>query len=135
MFDRIISLLADGGSDDGQSYSKNDIAAAVAALYFHMISADGVLTMPEIERFRELLREQFDLNDEELDEVCTRGAREDRESPGLFPFTAILNRALDANGKAEVLDRLHQLAIQDGTIHAGERAMLTHVKKLLKLDE
>ena len=135
MFDRIIALLEqDDTGKAGISYDPLDIASAVAALYFHMINADGVVTMAEIERFRAMLQEQFSLDADALNDVIRRGTIEDRASPGLFPFTAILNRELDAEGKALILQRLGELASADGRIDKLEADMLDHVRNLLRMN-
>lgn len=133
MFDRLIKLLE---NDIAGVYTTDPLetASAVAALYFHMIAADGVVTTAEIERFRTSLQQQFDLDDEQLNEVVTRGAQEDRASPGLFPFTSIVNSKMDTPAKAEVMRRLHELAGADGQIHETEQDMLAHVERLLLLD-
>ena len=136
MFDRIIAALEDDGINRANgTYEKQDIVAAVAALYFHMIAADGVVTMDEIAHFRQLLHEQFDLSPDELDQVVTQGAQEQRDSPGLFPFTAILNRELDGQEKANILLKLQELANADGTLDPLEAEMLAHVSRLLRLDD
>ena len=136
MFDRIIAALEDDGINRANgTYEKQDIVAAVAALYFHMIAADGVVTMDEIAHFRQLLHEQFDLSQDELDQVVTQGAQEQRDSPGLFPFTAILNRELDGQEKANILLKLQELANADGTLDPLEAEMLAHVSRLLRLDD
>ncbi|MEL6752147.1 MAG: TerB family tellurite resistance protein [Pseudomonadota bacterium] len=134
MFDRIIALLEEDDRSGETAYDTIDIASAVAALYFHMIAADGIVTTAEIDRFRTMLREQFDLDDEALDQVVTRGAQEDRSSPGIFSFTAILNREMDADARAGILERLAELANADGEVDPLEADMLAHVSKLLRLD-
>ncbi|MDA8870822.1 TerB family tellurite resistance protein [Rhizobiaceae bacterium] len=137
MFDRIIALLEEGTSDDPASvstYDSADVSAAVAALYYHMISADGVVTTAEIDQFRKLLSEQFNIHGDELNAVVTRGTTEDRSSPGLFPFTAILNREMDEESRRQVLAKLRELAETDGAVDDTEQDMLEHVARLLRLD-
>lgn len=136
MFDRIIAAFEDDGINRGNgTYEKRDIVAAVAALYFHMIAADGVVTTEEISRFREVLHEQFELGEDELDQVIAQGVEEQRNSPGLFPFTAILNRELDGQERGNILLKLNELANSDGVLDPLEAEMLAHVARLLKLDD
>ncbi len=133
MFDRLIKLL----EDDIEGIDTSDpleTASAVAALYFHMIAADGVMTTNEITRFRSMLRQQFDLDDDQLNEVVTRGAQEERASPGLFPFTSIVNSKMDGPAKTQVMQRLQELASADGHVDETERDMIAHVERLLRLD-
>ena len=106
MFDRVLSVLGVSGQD----YTAKDVAAAVAALYFHMISADGIIKSEELDEFNKLLGEQFDLSQDELNKIVEKGMQEDRSSPGIFPFTVILNREFDKETREQIVDRLEQLA-------------------------
>ncbi|MEM8749618.1 MAG: TerB family tellurite resistance protein [Pseudomonadota bacterium] len=133
MFERVIALLANGETEGPDGYSSKDVAAAVCALYFHMIQADGVVKPVEIDQFRKSLQDRFELSDDELNATIEEGVTEDQNSPGLFPFTAILNRELTEVQKSEVLEQLENLARLDGEVHPLETDMLEHVRRLLKL--
>lgn len=129
MFDRVLSVLGVSGQD----YTAKDVAAAVAALYFHMISADGIIKSEELDEFNKLLGEQFDLSQDELNKIVEKGMQEDRSSPGIFPFTVILNREFDKATREQIVDRLEQLAEIDGEVHPLEGDMLEHVRRLLNV--
>ena len=62
----------------------------VAALFYHMIAIDGVVTMDELERLRALLRQRYQLDDTQLAALTREGKDSDEDSAGLFPFTVIL---------------------------------------------
>lgn len=133
MFDRLIKLLEDD-IDGVDTSDPLETASAVAALYFHMLAANGVVTTAEIDRFRSMLQTQFDLDADQLNEVVTRGAQEVRASPGLFPFTSIVNSTMDGAAKAQVMQRLQELASADGVIDKTEQDLLVHMERLLRLD-
>lgn len=129
MFDRVLSVLGVSGQD----YTSKDVAAAVAALYFHMISADGIIKSEELDEFNLLLSDQFDLSKDELNEIVEKGMQEDLSSPGIFPFTVILKREYDKKTRKQIVDRLEQLAEVDGVVHPLEGDMLEHVRRLLNV--
>ena len=133
MFDKVVSWLE--GDEDQEGLSDRDIRSAVAALYYHMISIDGVVSLKELEVVINALKDQFQLTDEQVHELVERGAKKDRESPGLCPFTVILNREFSVSQRREVLRRLNELAHADGDDHPLEAEMLNHVETLLRLDE
>ena len=133
MFDQIVEWLEDAAHGDTRAYSARDIRTAVAALYYHMIAVDGSVTLQEIERFTTVLQEQFKLDDEKVHELMQRGAMKDTQSPGLFPFTSILNREFSEPKRREVFERLKELADSDGHRHPLEMQLLDHLKQLLKL--
>ncbi len=133
MFDQIIERLEDASHGDAHGFSDQDVQTAVAALYYHMISIDGVVSLREIERFTNALREQFGLDDDAVHELMKRGARNDEQSPGLFPFAVILNHEFSEAKRREVLERLTVLADADGHRHVLERELIDHICQLLKL--
>ncbi len=130
MFDRVLSVLGVSGQD----YTPKDVAAAVAGLYFHMISADGIIKSEEMDEFNKLLSEQFELSEQDLSEIIEKGVQEDRSSPSIFPFTAILNREFDKETRLQIISRLEKLAEVDGVVHPLEGDMLDHVRRLLNVD-
>ncbi len=125
MFDKVISWLEDG------SEGQEDVQTAVAALYYHMISVDGQMLSSEVDRFADLLKSRFDLNDDQLEALSVRGIEADSQSAGLFPFTVILKRDLDHQQQEQVLEALQQLADADGSRHELETRMIQDIKDLL----
>ena len=134
MFDQIIEWLEDASHGEKHGYSARDVQTAVAALYYHMISVDGVVRLKELERFTNVLQEQFELDDEQVHSLMRRGAKKDSESPGLFPFTTILNREFSEEKRREVVEKLGELAESDGHRHPLELELLSHIRQLLKLE-
>lgn len=130
MFGRVLSVLG----VSGEGYTSKDVASAVAALYFHMISADGVIKSEEMDEFNKVLADQFDLSEKELRQIVEKGMREDQSSPGIFPFTVILNRELDSEHRQTIVGRLEQLAKVDGEFHPLEQDLLDHIGRLLNVD-
>ncbi len=131
MFDKVVEWLEDA---DEEAYSDRDVRTAVAALYYHMISVDGHVSLREIDRFLTILKEQFALSDDQARELTRRGVQQEGESAGLFPFTAILNREFDDAKRRNVLRHLHELADSDGARDPLERDLLQHIQTMLKLD-
>jgi uncharacterized tellurite resistance protein B-like protein len=133
MFDRVIAWLEEGVTGELDGFDERDVRTAVAALYYHMIAVDGVVSPSEIKRFTEVLQDQFGLSDEQVRELMRTGRDNDNESPGLFPFTAIINHSFSEEKRRRVVERLSDLADIDGIVHPLESEMLAHVRLLLKL--
>jgi len=131
MFDRIVSKLENPAG--GFEYSSEDVQSAVAALYYHMIAVDGVVRFAELERLQRVLKKQFNLNDEQVHDLMKRGRSSDSESPGLFPFTVVLNRQMDVEKRRDVLKHLTSLARADGHKHPLEIDLLDNIGELLKV--
>ncbi|MEP1207314.1 MAG: TerB family tellurite resistance protein [Rhizobiaceae bacterium] len=143
MFDRVMDWLETAASatpesskdSTDQGFGDHDIQVCVAALFYHMVAVDGVVTDEEAEKLRQILSERYQLDEEQLAQLAQDGEESDRQSAGLFPFTVILNRQMDASQRQMVFDQLQQLAMADGVIDDLEQNMLDHVKVLLKLSD
>ena len=135
MFDRIVAMLEGDGSSNAPSYSDQDVRTAVAALYYHIISADGVITPKEMNQFSETIRAQFNVSEDDLKLIMSSGAVQGRESPGVFPFTAVLNTHFDRDARKQIFDNLVDLAESDGRVDRTERNVLDHIATLLHLDD
>jgi len=138
MFDRVMDWLEAAKTEpDGTEpgFGDHDIQICVAALFYHMVAVDGVVTEEERLQLRQILSHRYQLNDMQLAQLAQDGEDSDRQSAGLFPFTVILNRQMDQAQRQQVSDQLEQLALADGVIHDLEQGMLDHVKILLKLSD
>ena len=143
MFDRVLDWLETGASatpesskgSAGQDFGDHDIQVCVAALFYHMVAVDGVVTEEEVQKLRQILSRRYRLDDEQLAQLALDGEESDRQSAGLFPFTVILNRQMDRSQRQMVFDQLQQLAMADGVVDALEQNMLDHVMVLLKLSD
>lgn len=133
MFDVLIKMLEGSPEEARKGYSEREIGTAVTALYYRMIAVDGVLTPDEVERMRSIVQEQFKVDGEKLDAFVEEGILADRDSPALFPFTAILNREFSVRQRREILQRLTELAEADGGVEKVEQDLLEHVASLLHL--
>ncbi|PCH46108.1 MAG: hypothetical protein COC23_04780 [Hyphomicrobiales bacterium] len=133
MFDKVIKWLEHGADGEISDYDPRDVRTAVAALYYHMIAEDGVVTEDELSTLHATLMEQFCLSDDRADRLTERAARHDAQAAGLFSFTAIVNHNFSIKKRQEVYDRLSDLAYADGHLHPLELDLLQHIKVLLKL--
>ena len=136
MFDRVMDWLEAATAEPAgkvHGFGDHDIQVCVAALFYHMVAIDGVITVEERQQFLDLLSQRYSLNDTQLAQLALDGEESDRQSAGLFPFTVILNRQLDRIQRQQVFDQLQQLAQADGVVDELEQGMLDHVKVLLKL--
>ena len=127
MFDKVMDWLEEGGEVN----ASDDVQVAVAALYYHMITVDGEMLRSEVDAFAHLLKNRFNLDDDQLEALSVKGIEANSESAGLFPFTVILKRDLDRDQHQQVLAALRQLADADGSRHELETRMIDDIAELL----
>lgn len=135
MFQRVMDWLADAPDAHEPGFGDHDIRVCVAALFYHMVAVDGVVTEQEKADLEQLLSQRYQLNTSQIQTLAREGEQSDRESAGLFPFTVILNRQMEKHERQLVFDQLQQLAMADGELHELEQSMLNHVAVLLKLSQ
>lgn len=138
MFDRVMDWLETAKTEPlGQSkgFGDHDIQVCVAALFYHMVAIDGVVTDEERLQLCQILQDRYQLDEAQLAQLALDGEVSDRQSAGLFPFAVILNRQMDRIQRQQVFEQLEQLARADGVVHDLEQGMLDHVKVLLKLSD
>jgi len=133
MFQRVMDWLADAPDAQDLGFGDHDIQVCVAALFYHMVAIDGVVTEQERDDLEQILSKRFHLDETQIATLAMEGEQSDRDSAGLFPFTVILNRQMDRQERQLVFDQLQQLAMADGEMHELEQSMLNHVAVLLKL--
>jgi uncharacterized tellurite resistance protein B-like protein len=133
MFDRFQQFLRDfaGEGDRKRALTRDDPRVAMAALFFHVIEADGVVSSGETETLRVALREEYDLSDSELEAIVRAGRKADDEAVDLFRFTSVLKRSLDAEQKVGLIELMWELVYADGIRHELEDNMVWRIAELL----
>jgi len=133
MFDRFRHFLRQVAGEDGRksALTRDDPRVAMAALLFHVIEADGIVSSGETETLRTALQEEYDLDDSELEAIVRAGRKADDEAVDLFRFTSVLKRALDAEQKVGLVELMWELVYADGIRHELEDNMVWRIAELL----
>lgn len=132
MLEQIRAFLSGLGGDDNSSRpdtSNPDVAAV--ALFYHVISADGVVDRAESETLRKMIAEEYADSSTSAEALLKAGEKADRESVDLYAFTSVLNRSLDLEGKAHFIELLWRLAYADGHRHELEDHVVWRIADLM----
>lgn len=108
----------------------NDREAA-AALLFHVIAIDGTIDPMEEKRLHQLLRQEYDLDHNETDDLIVRARQLDMEAVDLYTFTRVLTRKLDQDGRKRVIAMLWSMVYADNGVHEFEGNLVWRVSELL----
>lgn len=137
MLDRLKDLLANmSGREDGSSatpsaFDADDPRVAAAALMYHVIQADGVLRDIEKQRFAEVLREEYSLEEADLQKLIEAAKSADDEAVDLYRFTSVLMRNLDRSQCIAFVEVLWEMVYADGYRHELEDNMIWRISDLL----
>lgn len=132
MFDSLRSFMSElTGADDGGHFAATDHRVAAAALLVHLIQIDGVAEPHEREALRAVLKARFGLGDAETEELIELARRKDEDAVDLYAFTSVLKRALDAEGRAAVVEMMWEIVFADGAVHELEDNVVWRAAELL----
>ena len=129
-FKHFIQELALGESDRIK-FAEDDKRLAAAALLFHLIDIDGVIEERESRKLREILKDHFQLNDEETTELIKAAKRKDGEAVDLYGFTSVLKRSTDEQERLNIVEMMWEIVYADGQVHEFEDNTIWRVAELL----
>jgi uncharacterized tellurite resistance protein B-like protein len=133
MFESFRSLIAEFG-DSGKHpnrFDENDYRLAAAALLVHTATIDGNISDAERAKLHAVIKQRFNLDDEATDELVTEATEVEEHSIDLYQFTARLNRSLDEQGRARVVEMMWQIVYADGTVTEFEDNLVWRAADLL----
>jgi uncharacterized tellurite resistance protein B-like protein len=128
---KLIAEVGDDGARDGGRFEDNDYRLAAAALLVHAARVDGQFDAAERDKLRALVKQRFQLDDADTDELLAEATAVEHEAIDLYQFTARLNRTLDEKGRARVIEMMWQIAYADGSVSEFEDNLIWRAADLL----
>jgi uncharacterized tellurite resistance protein B-like protein len=112
-FKNFISEFVDGEKHPSQ-FGDDDYRLAAAALLVHAAAIDGEMSQSERDELHSVIKQRFALDDAATDELIEKATAAEHEAVDLYHFTHLLNRALDEEGRAKVVEMMWQIVYADG---------------------
>ena len=119
------------GDKPANRFDRNDDRLAAAALLIHVMTVDGKETGEERDKLHELLRRQFNLDDDLTTELIEEATAADRESVDLYRFTSQLVRSLDEDGRRRIVKMMWEMVYADGRLNEFEDNIVWRASDLL----
>lgn len=126
LFDSFIAPAAGTAAD-----SEHQLQLATAVLLIEVMRADPDIGDAERAAAIAALRGKFALADDEIERLMELATTAAREAYDYQRFTALLNRAFDAERKVHIVELMWQVAYADGQLHAHESHVMRKVADLL----
>ena len=114
-----------------QDEGPDELILAVAALLFHVIDADGVVTEEERKRLIGVLVSDYGLSSAEAERVAEAGRAANDEAVDLYRFTSLLKTRLDEAARIRFVEELWEVTFADGQVHELEDNVIWRVSDLL----
>ena len=132
MLAAIRRFLAEMSGDDGKvAVSEDDIQLAAAALLFHVVAVDGIVSDGERAMLSDLLARRFALSPEDAKSLVSAAESADAEAVDLYGFTSVLKRKLEVADRERIIEMMWKLVYADGSLHEFEDNVVWRVAELL----
>ena len=112
-FKSFITEFVDGEKHPDQ-FAEDDYRLAAAAMLVHAAAIDGEMSQSERDKLHAVIKQRFALDDATTDELITKATAAEHEAVDLYHFTHQLNRALDDDGRAKIVEMMWEIVYADG---------------------
>ena len=112
-FKSFITEFVDGEKHPDQ-FAEDDYRLAAAAMLVHTAAIDGEMSQSERDKLHAVIKQRFALDDATTDELITKATAVEHEAVDLYHFTHQLNRALDDDGRAKIVEMMWEIVYADG---------------------
>lgn len=132
MFERFQAFIQNlAAREPERAFAPGDPRVAFAGLCFQVMEADGTVSDEEQRHLRDLLRERYDLTEEQLTELMHAGRDAGQEAVDYYRFTSDLGRHLDPDQRVDLLGVLWDLVHADGKRSEMEDHVIWRIADLL----
>ena len=128
-----ISELGNQPSDveNQEEKEKNIINNACAALLIETALADKVFKAEEIDSMKKTLREVYEIDEKDLNELITESEKKVSESTSLYEYTRLINDLCDYQDKLKLINNLWAIAFADKHLDKYEEFLIRKISDLL----
>jgi uncharacterized tellurite resistance protein B-like protein len=133
MFESFKSFIAEfvDGDKHPSQFGDDDYRLAATALLVHAAAIDGEMSQPERDKLHAVIKKRFALDEASTDELIDKATAAEHEAVDLYHFTHVLNRALDEEGRAKVVEMMWEIVYADGQRDELEDNLLWRAADLL----
>ena len=133
MFDAFRNFVAEfvDGDRHPSQFADDDYRLAAAALLVHATAIDGDMSPAERDKVHALVKRRFGLDDGAADELIDKATVAEQEAVDLYHFTSLLNRTLDEEGRARIIEMMWEIVYADGRRDELEDNLLWRAADLL----
>lgn len=110
---------------------QDEFRLAAAALLVHAAAIDGRMSEAETARVHDLLKQRFNLSEEETHALLIAAERRERQATDLYGFTSKLKQMMNDGERQELISMMWEIAYADGELDALEDNLVWRAAELL----
>ena len=136
MFDRLKDILT-GTPRDNQRTDNADneqrIQVATAVILLEVAHADEDYSQSEQDRILNILKSQFSLDEESVQELVQVSEEQLKRSIDIWHFTEIINKSYGIEEKRRIIEKVWQVIYADGKLDKYEDYIVHKLARILHL--
>ena len=110
------------------------LQVATCALFFEMTKADDVFTDEEHGIIRSVMREKFELDDDDIDELFMQAEESIKKSVSIYEFASLIDSGFSREEKFELMKNLWRIIYTDDVLDKYEDNLIKRIGDILKLE-
>ncbi len=107
---------------------------ATAALLVEVAKADGDFSEDERKRIINLMKNDFDLDDECVNELLALSEQKVKDSISVYEFTSVINETFSQAEKIELLKNLWRIIYEDGKLDSHEDRLIKIIGSTMNIE-
>ena len=109
----------------------NTSTKACIALLLETSMADEILDESELLALKNTLQKDFQINEDEIDELIDLAKENVEDSTSLYEFTRDINDNFDATERVKLIESMWKIAYADGNVDKYEEHIIRKVSNLI----
>ncbi len=110
------------------------LQVATAALLVEIAKADGDFSDDERMRIIDLMKTEFNLDDDYVNELLNLSEQKVKDSISVYEFTSVINESFNQQGKLDLIKNLWRIIYQDGKLDSHEDRLIKIIGSTLNLE-
>ena len=123
-------IFQTSGSENSILDDKTSTKACIALL-LETSMADEILDESELMALKNTLQKDFQINEDEIDELIDLAKENVEDSTSLYEFTRDINDNFDAAERVKLIESMWKIAYADGNIDKYEEHIIRKVSNLI----
>jgi len=107
---------------------------ATAALLVEIAKADGDFSGDERKRIIDLMKKDYDLDDECVNELLSLSEQKVKDSVSIYEFSSVINESFTQAEKFELVKNLWRIIYEDGKLDSHEDRLIKIIGSTLNLE-
>lgn len=131
---KVLSPNSNNRNQSANSLQQKKIQIATCALFIEMASADDNFTADERNKIISIMKNRFNLNDEEANELLNLSEERVKNSVSVYEFTSLIDQNFSGDEKYELLKNLWRLIFVDKKLDVYEENLIRKIRLTLNME-